>query len=974
MSKTYQIKTNASQGGSQIIDLTPATGKAPVKVPAASGARYELIDPATKAAPDNIRVMRKGKDLHIFFDGNTEAGATIENFYVAHTDEQPSLVGSTEAGKLFEYIPESAAPSSVVSQLGETGNAYGMALGGVELAATSGAAVGLLAPVVGAAGFGPLLGAGALGAAALAGGGGGGSTPAPPVATAKLADASDSGTKGDNKTNINTPTILGTAPAGSTTKVNVKGTDYDAKVNADGTLSYNITEHLKDGTYTPVIKVTQNGTTTSYDGTPFTIDTQTTVAITDSGLAGTTKSISGTAEAGDTVVVTDVNNKTIGTTTADSSGKWSLTPTSAVAAGTITASATDVVGNTKDAAGNPAVDTGSNLINGGKALVLTIATDANNDLVINSAEKGNDSDAVVTAAFDNTKVSVGDVVTFKDTSGNVKTATLTTADMTAGLNGTGLVSIKWTLPDNGAVLNISATLADAHNTAGNTTPTANDKATVDTLALNTDIGLGLSIFTDSNHDHMVNIAELNGATSLTSKATFNNNAIAGDKIVFTATNDGVALTSQTVTLAAQDITNGYVSVTFANPEDGKTQTVTANYVDKFGNTATDTTPTDYATLDATAPSNQGVGLKVKISPDSNSDQKVNSAELNTSVDKDTPNFTSHISVTNGVAGDTIIVNATNTNGTGTTSLPSIYHLLSSDDIKNNGFDVYFKKPDQGQTQNVTAYYVDKAGNPAADTVGAQATLDTLAPTNLGLTIDLDNGVDKTTPQYANDHYINAKEKGSATTTSLTATFRSDDVKVGDIITFSNGIKNYDHAVTLTDADVKNGYVISNGYDSKGWGLPLEGGTLNVTASFKDAAGNTATAANAATVDTSVASFKGYAGSSGKNGAIADDVTFALLNSIHEDATFNLQIGQIGTTVKFTGEIKKDGTVLINQSTFIDGKKLLSGSTTKVLASDAPEQQISLDLLDTAGNGSHNLVNFYGNAYTIDSTTSFHFIV
>ncbi len=174
MRKTYQLKTNAIKGEQQVIDVTPAMGKTPVKVPAAAGARYELIDSATKAAPDNIRAMRKGKNLQIFFDGDTEPGAVIENFYQAHTDNLPTLVGRTEQGVLYEYIPESAAPSAVVSQLGDTGNAYGMALGGQELAA-SGAAVGLLAaPLV--AGFSPLLlGAGVLGAAALAGGGGGSS-------------------------------------------------------------------------------------------------------------------------------------------------------------------------------------------------------------------------------------------------------------------------------------------------------------------------------------------------------------------------------------------------------------------------------------------------------------------------------------------------------------------------------------------------------------------------------------------------------------------------------------------------------------------------------------------------------------------------------------------------------------------------------------------------------------------------------
>ena len=206
MKKTYQLKTNAMKGEQQVIDVSPAVGKAPVKVPAAAGARYELIDSATKAAPDNIRAMRKGKNLQIFFDGDTEPGAVIENFYQAHTDNLPTLVGRTEQGALYEYIPESAAPSAVVSQLGDTGNAYGMALGGQELAA-SGAAVGLLAaPLV--AGFSPLLlGAGVLGAAALAGGGGGSSssgTTTPSNSNAKVLIASISEDTGSSSADFYT--------------------------------------------------------------------------------------------------------------------------------------------------------------------------------------------------------------------------------------------------------------------------------------------------------------------------------------------------------------------------------------------------------------------------------------------------------------------------------------------------------------------------------------------------------------------------------------------------------------------------------------------------------------------------------------------------------------------------------------------------------------------------------------------------
>ena len=167
MKKTYQLKTNAIKGEPQVIDIAPATGKAPVTVPAAAGARYELIDAQTRSGPDNVRVQRKGKNLQVFFDGDTEAGVVIEDFYQVHTDSTPTLVGRTDQGTFYEYIPEIAAPSAIVTNLNDTGVAYGVALGGQELAATSGAAIGALVPLVGA--FSPLLvGGAALGAAALA--------------------------------------------------------------------------------------------------------------------------------------------------------------------------------------------------------------------------------------------------------------------------------------------------------------------------------------------------------------------------------------------------------------------------------------------------------------------------------------------------------------------------------------------------------------------------------------------------------------------------------------------------------------------------------------------------------------------------------------------------------------------------------------------------------------------------------------
>ncbi|MGV0984163.1 MAG: Ig-like domain-containing protein [Limnohabitans sp.] len=193
------------------------------------------------------------------------------------------------------------------------------------------------------------------------------------TATASLASASDSGTQGDNRTLDNTPDITGTAPAGSTVSVTLSGPNgttygpFTATTDASGKYSLNVPTSLTDGTYTPAVTVTPVGGTAgaAVPGTPFTIDTVTTVAITNSGTAGTTNAIIGTAEAGDTITLKDVNGQIIGTTTANSAGQWSFTPTSPVAAGPISATAVDTSGNTAKADGNNSTGTANGKLDAG---------------------------------------------------------------------------------------------------------------------------------------------------------------------------------------------------------------------------------------------------------------------------------------------------------------------------------------------------------------------------------------------------------------------------------------------------------------------------------------------------------------------------------------------------------------------------------------------------------------------------------
>ncbi len=647
MQKTYQIKSTAIQNEQQLMDIAPAAGKAPASLLATPNARYELIDSTLKAAPDNIRVMRKGKSLFVFFEGDTAPGVVIENFYQVHTDNQPKLIGRTDQGTLYEYTPENAAPSAFVSQLVDSGQSHGMALGGVELTETTGAVAGLL-PAVGVSPW--LMGAGALGAAAAAGGGGGG---------------------GGTRTNT------ASVPNGG----QALGLTLDADTNNDGAI--NATE--KGSAYTTSV-------TASFD--------KTTVAV------------------GDTITFSDgtTTKLVVLTQTMLDAGKavstgWTLP--SEGSSLSVTASLNNAVGNATPVATDIAkIDT--TLPNNNQAPGLTVDADTNGDGILNAAEMAAvRSTTSLTATFNPNTVAVGDTITFGDGT-TTKVITLTAADIAAGK----VTSAGWALPADGTTASLSASLKDA---AGNTAPsTAKTIKTDATPPTNHDVALDLRITTDQNNDTWVNTSELNGMVTFTSRAIFNGNAAVGDKIVFTASNGGTALDSQTHTLVQQDITSGFVDVTFAAPNNGALQTVTANYMDAAGNWASDPSqaPTDSATLDTTAPSNADVNLAVAIAT-AGDDAWVNASELNGS-----SSLLSHATFnSNAVAGDKIVFSATN----GGVALPSLSHILTQQDIANHFVDVSFAKPAEGTTQVVTANYVDAAGNAAVTPLPSDnAKLDTVA--------------------------------------------------------------------------------------------------------------------------------------------------------------------------------------------------------------------------------------------------------
>ena len=445
MTKTYQIKINQGKDA-KALDVPQAGSKGqPVTVNAVAGARYQLIDPETGYAPENIRVTRQGKDLKISFEGSNTSDLVIQDYYKVSPEGYNGLVGETESGKFYEYIPESAAGMASVPMLADSGQLVGMALGGAEVA-PAGAAVGVLAAGL----FSPwLLGAGAVAAAAAGGGskGGAADTTPPSGQTGALAAVTDSGAK-DNITNITKPTIVGKAEAGAAVEVSFRdasgkltGPYKPTSLDANGNYTLQVPNDLADASvdtkgtqYTPVIKVTDAaGNSSTADGTPFVVDTRA-AAVTvlidadannDSYINATEKASSSTTSitvlldktkmvAGDVITLSDgTNTKTVTLTDVDiSAGKvvsplWQL-PTAENQALNITATVKDLAGNVSPVAADSAkLDTV--VPNGGAAVGLTIDLDVGNDGTINASDKGAAKTTSLTASFDPTKVNVGDI-------------------------------------------------------------------------------------------------------------------------------------------------------------------------------------------------------------------------------------------------------------------------------------------------------------------------------------------------------------------------------------------------------------------------------------------------------------------------------------------------------------------------------------------------------------------------------------
>jgi hypothetical protein len=152
-----------------------------------------------------------------------------------------------------------------------------------------------------------------------------------------------------------TPTITGTGEPGATVEVVVDGVVVGTTVvGSDGSWTLELTEPLADGAHTVTATQTDAAGNESPASAPttFTVDTVAEPPVITSPSPGaitsdTTPTITGTGEPGATVTVTDQTGTVLGTAVVDANGEWSLTPTTPLADGdyTITATQVDTQGN-----------------------------------------------------------------------------------------------------------------------------------------------------------------------------------------------------------------------------------------------------------------------------------------------------------------------------------------------------------------------------------------------------------------------------------------------------------------------------------------------------------------------------------------------------------------------------------------------------------------------------------------------------
>ncbi|WP_262462519.1 Ig-like domain-containing protein [Alloalcanivorax balearicus] len=364
-------------------------------------------------------------------------------------------------------------------------------------------------------------------------------------------------------TNDTTPTLTGTAEAGSTVEVFQDGVSLGTvEADADGNWSFTPTTELGEGTYSFTATATDAAGNTSDPGAAFevTVDTTAPEAPVVNPSDGT--ELSGTAEPGSTVGVdVDGDGTPDYTVEADADGNWSVTPDAPLADGAeITVTASDEAGNTSDPV---------------TAIVDAVAPEA----------------PVITQAEDDVAPGTDPVLTGGSTNDTTPTLTGTAeANSTVEIfqDGASVGTVQADASGNWSFV-VPAALADgtygftatATDEAGNTSdPSAAFDVTVDTVAPDAPT---LSV-TDAA-DGIIDSNEM--VDGVQTEVGLPAGTEAGDVITLTFTGDGGAVYTAEHTVTADEVTAGTANVDVSQWLDDGTYTATATITDAAGNVSPD---------------------------------------------------------------------------------------------------------------------------------------------------------------------------------------------------------------------------------------------------------------------------------------------------------------------------------------------------------------------------------------------------
>jgi len=555
MSKKYKVVVNVGKNeNNEVIDVVQNQGDRgqTLRIPAKAGAKYQLqeVGKDKNAAPEYVRVKRLGKNLHLTFEDGTQSDVVIEDYYEVMPEGYNGIVGETEQGIFYEYIPEDPNTMGLIPRLADGGELVSVALGGGEVVG-SGAEIGLLAfnPLLAALG---LAGAGiATAAATAAAGGTGTTTDAPKIVAVTDNVGNPAGASAElvsgGPTNDNTPTLSGTTTPNEV--VTVKDGDTvlgTATAGPDGKWSFTPTTALGEGQHSLTASTTANGTTGT--SAPFVVEVDTkppvaTLAV-DTVTADNLVSVqeAGLQSLPVTGTITDVDSPTTfieQTDTAGTFGKLSLT-------------AAGVWSYTMNSAQNQFVasqvytDTFTVMAADGTTQQVSVNITGTNDAPINTLP-GTQSTAESTATYI-TGLSIFDA----DAGVGSMSVTLAVTNGVLFLTGSDVTFVG----NNSASVQVTGTRSDLNTLLASPlgvrfTPTTNFNGTA-TLSMTTSDGSLSDVDTLNILVSSVNFAPVNTVPGAQTAAEDTNKVITGLSVSDPDGNDNL-----TVTLA---ITNGTLTL------------------------------------------------------------------------------------------------------------------------------------------------------------------------------------------------------------------------------------------------------------------------------------------------------------------------------------------------------------------------------------------------------------------------------